>query len=414
MNRNGPPFQRREVVDEPGIVGARWWQESVADPIPRRQAIIGLLAFGGVLAGIATIGTCAAVASSGSSSSSSWGSGSSDDFNVAPRGTLEMQKEYGWDFGASGEALVFDGQSTQAFDKSKLATLDTDLAPNDARYLPFVVPTLFQAIEAVPKSQPAGDPSVVVPLKDALKPTLTPSMEAAYRQGQALASAWSGRAKDTAVIVDLFGAESVAFAAGAASVLEPIFLFDNWPHPRGVVPAHRTLASAAYYQPLFVKARDTRGQGAPALFVLDRDRLTPYTDEASQFDNRYLARVPSADRLKALGIKTVLYVGSSKTELDDLNEDFVAYAAKGIVLKAVEPSAIRPGFIEGAAPYVPTPRVTMYSSGQPATSAPAIRARPVGFGTMPVVIALGTGAILGAKMSRSGSWNRTTSSSSGS
>jgi hypothetical protein len=32
--------------------------------------------------------------------------------------------------------------------------------------------------------------------------------------------------------------------------------------------------------------------------------------------------------------------------------------------------------------------------------------RPTTFGTVPVVIAVGTGVILGARYSRSGSWNR--------
>ena len=35
--------------------------------------------------------------------------------------------------------------------------------------------------------------------------------------------------------------------------------------------------------------------------------------------------------------------------------------------------------------------------------------RPIAFGTVPVVIAATTGVILGAKMSRSGSWTRSSS-----
>src|SRR5271170_5569626 len=72
------------------------------------------------------------------------------------------------------------------------------------------------------------------------------------------------------VVVDLPGPEAVAFAAGAASAFDPVFALDNWPHPRGVVPAHQTLAAAAYCQPLF--ARRASGSAAPRwpLLVLDR------------------------------------------------------------------------------------------------------------------------------------------------
>ena len=37
------PLRQDARVDEPGIVGARWWQDSVVDPVGRRQAILTLL-----------------------------------------------------------------------------------------------------------------------------------------------------------------------------------------------------------------------------------------------------------------------------------------------------------------------------------------------------------------------------------
>jgi hypothetical protein len=39
--------------------------------------------------------------------------------------------------------------------------------------------------------------------------------------------------------------------------------------------------------------------------------------------------------------------------------------------------------------------------------APPMHPRPPGFGTVPVVVHARTGTVLGAQMSRSGSWNRT-------
>ncbi len=447
--QTSPTFTRAEVVDKPGIIGARWWQESLATQVPRRQAMTGLLALGGVLAAMAAIGTCAAAKSSGS-----------DDVSFQQRGALDMQKEYGWNFGATEEHLVFDGQSTQAFDRAALARMADDLSPAEPQHTRYFVPTLFQSPSALPKSTPVGEKTAApfAPLGEALVPIFTTAMEAAFSQGKAFASLLDkeARAKDASVVVDLPGPEAVAFAAGASSVLDPVFLFDNWPHPRGVVPAHLTLAAAAYLQPLFAKAKTTRPKGARPMFVLDRKRLASYTDDASQFDNRHVARLPSAANLAALGTRNVIYVGPNAVDrepLDDLADDFLALrpanvAAKLLPVTAFERAAAAPMFADAGAKggddryfyggststhpsfwthwsapsstlstnelqsYTPAPRVTPFSSGTPASATP--RPRPTNFGTIPVAVAVGTGVILGAKLSRSGSWNRTYSTSSGS
>ena len=78
-----------------------------------------------------------------------------------------------------------------------------------------------------------------------------------------------------------------------------------------MVRAQETLSAAAYYQPLFAEARRKVGadEVRPAMFVLDRRRLTAYTDDATQFDNRYVAKLPlSAAEMRALGADHVLYV----------------------------------------------------------------------------------------------------------
>ena len=275
-------------------------------------------------------------------------------------------------------------------------------------------------------------------------------MEAAFQQGKALASLLDKdpRAKDVSVVVDLPGPQAVAFAAGASGVLDPVFLFDNWPHPRGVVPAHLTLAAAAYYQPLFASAKATRPKGARPMFVLDRKRLASYTDDASQFDNRHTARLPSATNLAGLGTKTVLYVSPNavdRQELDDLVDDFLSFASAQIALKILPLTAFDAGAGAQGSPYfyggsstthpqfwthwsappsglatnevqsyTPTPRTTPFSTGTPTPTSSTSRPRPTNFGTVPVAIAVGTGVVLGAKLSRSGSWNRTYSTSSGS
>ncbi|APR77204.1 Hypothetical protein A7982_02551 [Minicystis rosea] len=455
------PFQRDESLNEPGIIGARWWQKSLTeqpDAVSRRAALTALLVAGGTFAAIGVF-TAAAVSTTGSGSSS-------DDYRTEPRGSLDMQKEYGWSFGAVGESLTFDGETLKPFDRAALAQLPDDLRPALRQNAPYFVPTLFQSPTALPRSVPSGDTGMTTPLKDALKPIFTPAMDKAYRRGRALALLWKGRDAGAVVIVDLPGPEAVAFAAGAAGVFDPVFLFDNWPHPRGVVPAHRTLAAAAYYQPLFAKKKALAG--APSLFVLDRARLVPYTDEATQFDNRHVARLPSAPQVKQLGAEHVLYVvptSGDVVELDDLNDDFVLYARGGLDVKMVAADAFDPDPADNApvqhpddedessvpryyyggrsithlwfwsdypwvkiAPprplssrpagepvepaiarpgksYVPRPRVTPFSSGAPIAG--GARPKPPGFGSVPVVIAVATGVVLGAKLSRNGTWNRT-------
>jgi hypothetical protein len=281
-------------------------------------------------------------------------------------------------------------------------------------------------------------------------------MDVAYRRGRALAALWKGTLKPPAnmggtplppaalVIVDLPGPEAVAFAAGAAAAFDPVFAFDNWPHPKGVVPAHTTVAAAAYYQPLF--ARHAAGASAPPLLVLDRNRLAAYSDDASQFDNRHLARLPGIAAIRQIGLSRVLYVTPLDTdkELDDLNDDLVQYAKAGLSVKLLGADAFGPDAGDGAGPpsgpdddrpyyyygrsiasngwfwhdypwvplppgaspppalslvgpsYVPAPRVTPFS----------LRTRPSAFGTVPVVVSVATGLILGARLYRSGSWHR--------
>jgi hypothetical protein len=448
------PFQRDELVDKPGIVGARWWQDGLekADPIARRAALRTML--GGAVAVAAAGGLVAAINAAARSGPSA------DDFDTVARASIDMQREYGWNFGAATESLVFNGVSSQPFDRSALAHLADDLAPAQPELRPFYVPTLAQSLSAQRKTTPPGDPSTFTPLVDAMKPIFTPAMESAFKAGKALASLFEDKthpgAYTVGVVVDMPGPESVAFAAGAASALDPVFLLDNWPHPRGVVPSHLALAAAAYYQPLFAQARTLAKGAAPPLFVLDRTRLAPYRDDASQFDNRYVQRLPSKQRLVTLGLSRVLYVVRSdaeRAELDDLNEDFVYAQRNGVPVRMVAadtfgpstsapnhapagdasaPSTERP-FYYGYDPdchewfwidypysdhpvarreptlsrrardYTPAPRPSQFSSGT--TLAPS-HPRPSGFGTVPVVIAVATGVVMGARMSRSGSWTR--------
>ncbi|MCC6646873.1 MAG: hypothetical protein IT374_15025 [Polyangiaceae bacterium] len=386
MSTGIPSFSAKDTVDEPGIIGASWWQDGL-DPLGRRPFLRSMLLAGGALALGATI-VSAVMPEPG--------------FTVASRASTQTQRDFGWSFGAEGEALVFDGVSTQAFDRGALSRLGADARPRSARLAPFFVPTLFEALTSTP-TQRTEDSSKARPLVEALRPIFTASMDRAYAAGAALAKALGGRL-DVAALVDLPGPDAVAFAAGAAGALEPVFAFDNWPHPRGVVPAPLTLGALAYYQPRWGKAAASRNPAAAPMFALDRARLSPYVDDSRQFDNRHLARVPSPAALSGLGVRALVHVvpGAGDLELDDLNDDLVKIAAalklflRSLALVESPPSGQGP--TDGAT-YAPAPRRSPYSSG----TAGGARTQPAGFGMVPVLLAAGTGAVIGAKISRNGS-----------
>ena len=317
------PLRRDAFVDEPGLVGARWWQDSVVDPIGRRKTILTLLAVG-VGLGVAGLAIEAV-----------------QPTKTGRRGALALQREYGWSFGAASENLVFNGQSTEPFDRERLARMAAELAPRAAAHRPFFVQTLFESPTALPRAVSSSDPAPIQPLQAALVPIFTAAMREAYLSALAVAATLAS--PGTAVVVDLDGPSAVAFAAGASDALDPVFLFDNWPHPRGVVPAHLTLAAAAYYQPMLAKAQQGGKPNAPPMFVLDRQRLAPYTDDAAHFDNRWVAHLPGVAALETLGVQRIFYVmpqALKPPELDDLNDDLVADHAAGIAIFTLDRSGI--------------------------------------------------------------------------
>lgn len=450
------PFERDGSVDTPGLIGARWWQKQLTEAEPPANAISRRSALGTVLgvgAALAGVGLILAMATSGNDD---------DDDGPAPAPTpkplLEVQKEYGWNFGARTEALTYDGVTALAFDAALVDTMPTDFAPASAQYLPYWSPTLFQSPTALPtKTAEADAPDTFKPLKEALRPYHDTLMDSAFARGRALAMAMSA-VKGLTIVVDLPGPEAVAFAAGAAGLFDWIFTFENWPHPRGVVPAHRTLGAALYYQPLFRKKR-ADAMDKPPMIVLDRNRLAAYTSEATQFDNRWLAKLPTAANLTVMAASRVLYVTPNDfdaVEMDDVNDDVVAWDAAGLEVRMIGAGAftpctgkevalasddtttppycyggsvdgdlqlfvdypwkstaqkpkVAPSIASGARDWRPKARTTPHASGNPMN-----KPRPANFGTVPVMIAVGTGAYLGWRYhARSGSWNRAPQGGSG-
>lgn len=447
MNPPENPFVRDEWLNKPGIVGARWWNQSLreASKLQTRRMVLLVAGAGGAMI------ACGAIASS---------IGGSDDIETREemRAALDLQRDYGWNFGAPNEGLVYDGATTTSFNRSSLSRLVEELAPVRADLRPYYVNTLFQSPEALPaKALPAeSGQSAPAPIAQALRPIFTAKMDELYKIGRNLAMLLTASsAAPVALVIDMQGPHAVAFAAGAAEAFDPVFLFDNWPHPRGVVPAHRTLAAAVYYQPRFASTKAARAPKWPA-FVLDRERLAPYTDDARQFDNRWFAKLPNASTIAALNVAHILYVveqAAHLPELGDLNDAFVALNAGRIDVRAIAAGAfvarpsseVKPGgrdYLYGgneaadagfyahypwktpplpkepqvsnadmnAAAYHPAPRSSKFAAAGTA-GIDAATGRPK-IGLIPVVIAAGTGVLLGAKLAgRSGSWGRSGGSS---
>ncbi|MEZ0231042.1 MAG: hypothetical protein ACAI25_20675, partial [Planctomycetota bacterium] len=322
-------YQQDFRVDKPGIVGARWWHKSLVDEgaqVQRRSVLVGLGLAGGAIAAFSVLGCCISTAAlSGSTDYSGDGSsGGGLTGTLGSQNALAMQKQFGWDFGARGVALVFDGKVEGPFVRTELATLAAVMAPmSEGPNAKYYVPTLVESLDAVPALSlpdpqdglPKPDAAPFQKLSEVLVPVCTPAMNSAYRTGEAVARL-SADKKGVAILVDLPGPEAVAFAAGAASAFEPVLLLDNWPHPHGVVPSHMTLAALAYYQPRFAATKKERG-AAPPVFVLDRMRTTSYIEQSDRFDNRYYARMPSIDVLAKEGVTTLLYVVASPADLPE-------------------------------------------------------------------------------------------------
>ena len=325
------PFVADTGVSKPGIIGARWWNAALQETTvyPRRSMLsTGLWVGGGLAVGALWLW--------------SWTGDSDDEEGTEQwKTSLEIQRDYGWNFGAVSETVAFDTLYTQTYAREALATLEKDLAPTNPGHKTMYVPTLFQSPEALPrKAPPESESAKVKPLAEALRPIRTPEMDAMEKVGLAYAQLVLASAKPWATLVDLPGPLAVAFAAGAAAVLDPIFLFDNWPHPKGVVPSHLALAAATFYQPAFREKAKLRDSLAPALFVIDRTRLSAYSDDVGQFDNRYLAKLPSALLSHTLA-PALVYVVKSEADLPepiDLNDAF----ASERVVRALAASSFRP------------------------------------------------------------------------
>lgn len=282
-----------------------WWQTS------RRRFIVGAAATVAVAGGGLWLAT-------------------RDDTTDVDKDSLDLQRAQGWNIGS--EAMNLTLPNPQALDSQQRDTWKRYLEPpamlgafqpKSQEWLPFFVPTLIQSLQ-------------YESLRRQLAPIFTPGMKESYGRGRMIAEdflAHAQNAAETAIIVDMPGPDSAAFGAGLAAAAQLIVTFDNFPHPLGVVPAHETLAAMLHYAGE-VEAKQTAAPARAApVFLLDANRLETYRDADTQFDNRYLARLPSAQKLQEMNVSSIIYVVPDRTrteELDDLNEDFVEYKNKNL------------------------------------------------------------------------------------
>ena len=283
----------------------RWWQA-----VDRRTFTTGAVAFTALL--------------------SMSGCGSEQE---SAADSLKLQQEHGWNVGAKESRLFF------------LNTVEQD-ATGSTDWRAYTDPTRLMAAWQ-PRSetwQTLYKPTLMQSLKDEslrtqMRIILNNDMREAFARGETLRRdllSQVDKGQETFFIADLPGPAVVAFGAGLAGWADLMPSFENWPHPNSVVPSHETLAALIYYAAYVEEQHKQLPASAPGLLLLDSKRLTPYTDDSSQFDNRYLATVPSAEALKQRGVKNIMYIVPSreqKEENDDLNDDFVQY--KDAKLKVV-------------------------------------------------------------------------------
>lgn len=322
-------------------------------------------------AGAAAIGTGALVACSPSKSAD-------EPFVMDDVDALQVQRDGGWRYGATGDSLTSDRYvDTDVAGSSDWTALQSSagmlaVTTNARAYRHLVSPTLFQSLDMVDEGAVLGDQ---------IRPVYDASIEEAYQRGVALADTLvrAGDVEKTFVILDLPGPESVAAATGMASLYDPAFLFDNWPHPRGLVNAHETLGAVMYFGRELSDAKAARADDAPPVLVLDHNRLRPVDATGkNDFDNRYGVELPSLEWLQKSGFERVMYVVADDTimqELDDINEDFVVFQQANLPVARLTMDSFGPvdenAFKEAKSAYAASVKdAPAGPDGQPAVATP--------------------------------------------
>ncbi|PIO49140.1 MAG: hypothetical protein CMR00_00150 [[Chlorobium] sp. 445] len=226
--------------------GAEWWREMLS----RRDAnkrLVKLTALSAILSASGIFQGC-----------------DIDDEQEVSMDTTELQRQEGWNVGAPDKPLVLNGKTSQDSLNSLgwSAYLDPETLlkayePSRADLKPFVVTTLVQSL-----SQPS--------LRGQMSPIFTPAMQVAYSRGLGMKELLkqSKDPENVALVVDIAGAEAVAFGAALADVTHLVICFDNWPHPLGVVPSQETLGAMLYFaEEVSHKAKNASRKSSSSFFT---------------------------------------------------------------------------------------------------------------------------------------------------
>jgi len=297
---------------------ASWWQ-----PLTRREFAEGSAALAALATLATTQGGCCLCAAF------DWNKDETPETETV-EDSLKLQQEHGWAVGQEDKPLDLPGRTdtdSRGSQKWKLylspSALIAALTPASESWQKYFVPTLVQSL---------GQNSLAMKMA----PVYDEKMHEAEARGRAIGKTLlpaTEKPGTTMLVIDMPGREAVAMAAGLADSAHLAFAFDNWPHPIGVVKSHETLAALLYYADEIAEKKTKVPEDAPLVMVLDSNRLAPFSTPDTQFDNRYIAKMPEPDALKAKEIKNVLYITPDRTreqELDDLNDLFVEYKKAGL------------------------------------------------------------------------------------
>ncbi|MCI0660503.1 MAG: hypothetical protein L0220_05460 [Acidobacteria bacterium] len=265
---------------------------------------------------------------------------SAGDSSEASFDSLALQQKEGWNVGSQDKTLSFSEGATINDSRQKLWTsadqnfLISTYQPPSAQWQPFFVPTLIQSL-----AQPS--------LKSQIRPINTREMKETYERAEGLRNliAQSTDANKTLIISDLPGPASVALGAALAETAQLVPVFDNWPHPLGVVRSHETLGAMLYYAGEIAEKKSKTNEQSPVVMLLDSNRFVNQIDEDSQFDNRYIGKLPATDKLKERGIQQVIYLVKDQNQLmekDDINDDLVEWEKNGIPVRMLRLSEFKP------------------------------------------------------------------------
>jgi hypothetical protein len=336
------PIARTYFLDEPAIAGAQWWQQSVSAATSRRNVL--RVVVGSTIA-ISACGIAPAlpeIVNDIFGDKRDWSAG---DEQERTENALVMQRRFGWSVGAQAKPLPLEravdislaGQTAQQAALNNLA-----LRPPEAWLLRYYSAALVDVPTATPVETPPAEVGEAEPFKTAFKPLAADAFAAVFCRGQALARLFAQSGGKFAAIIDLPGPDSIAFAAGMASLCSPVLVMNNWPHPLGVVPTHDCVAALAIFAAYFREAAAARQVSVAAAWVLDRNRLRPLLTPESSFDNRYQVTLPTASALLAQQITDVFYICSAETDAPsmDIAPELAQLQAQGVHVHLVPLQAL--------------------------------------------------------------------------